>query len=363
MEEFNLNKSSNNQSFVTLVSKAITKIEDKDNLAHQSDGNPETLDSFNTLVSGISKWHPLFLPIYLGNTKLFDRIKEMTKSNHFDYDISPLNLAIAFPNKTEIVRHILEKCNTDPAIRDGLGKNALEMAAMHSDNTELLDLILKHENVKIDGRDESGRTALHLAAASSNVVAARHLIRRGAKPNLLDSHGLSPLHVAALCAEDINLVDVFLKNKQVDVNSLDKKGQNALCYAECNQHGLTKDIVNRLKEYGLITESRDSNNSSVLDLVTQCCNKDKRLSLLPVRRESDGSERKKQFDYSLYTTPQPKGSPSKSSSKRISYIILILSSFLVIFFLQTIFDMKRPVNDATTTFLLLLSNRQPKCYP
>jgi hypothetical protein len=64
MEEFNLSKSSNNQSFVTLVSKAITKIGDKDNLAHQSDGNPETLDSFNTLVSGISKWHPLFLPIY-----------------------------------------------------------------------------------------------------------------------------------------------------------------------------------------------------------------------------------------------------------------------------------------------------------
>jgi hypothetical protein len=253
MQEFNLNRYSNSQSFVTLVSKSLTV---RDNKKHQSDG---TLDLISTLASGICNWHPLFLPIYLGNTNLYDRINKVTMCDNFNHKVSPLNLAIALHCETKMIRHILEK--DDPTIRDVSGKNALEMAAIYAENTQVLDLLLKNYKVEIDGRDESGRTALHFAAASSNVVAAGNLIEMEANPNLPDSHGRCPLHLAAFFAKDIDIVEVFLNDKRVQINSLDNDGRNALDYARRNRHGPTEKIVNRLKENGIADERKRSTSS------------------------------------------------------------------------------------------------------
>lgn len=269
MEELNYqNKSSNSQSFVTLVSEALTVRDNKGNFTQQSD---ETLDLISTLVSGICNWHPLYLPIYLGNTNLFGRIKELTMCGNLNHKVSPLNLAIALHCETKMIRHILEKDKADPTIREVSGKNALEMAAIYAENTQVLDLLLRHENVKIDGRDQFERTALHFAAASPNVVAAGNLIKMGANPNLLDSHGRCPLHLAAFFAKDIDIVEVLLNDKRVQINSLDNDGRNALYYARRNRHGLTKKIVNRLKENGIADERKrsTSNKAPPLEVAIQ----------------------------------------------------------------------------------------------
>jgi ankyrin repeat protein len=72
------------------------------------------------------------------------------------------------------------------------------------------------------------------------------LIKRGADPGRKDKFGRTPFHYAASYAKDINIIDVLVNNKQVDVNALDYSGLRALSYAKCNQHGLTSDIVQRL---------------------------------------------------------------------------------------------------------------------
>jgi ankyrin repeat protein len=146
------------------------------NASHLTKESDVKIDFINSLSSSISKWHPLFLAICLGNTKLFDEIQKKTTFDNSKNELTLLNLAIALPNQTEMIKHLLEKKDADPTLRDGLGRNALEMAAIHADNAEIIDLLVKHKQVNIDGCDKSGKTALHFAAASSNVVAARRLI-------------------------------------------------------------------------------------------------------------------------------------------------------------------------------------------
>jgi ankyrin repeat protein len=109
----------------------------------------------------------------------------------------------------KMVRHLMENYNVDPTVRDGLGRNALEMAAMHSDNTEVLNLLLRHTNVEIDGCDDYGTTALHFAAHSSNVVTARHLIKMVTTPNLFNNDGHSPLHSAAHYSDDTEMTEMI----------------------------------------------------------------------------------------------------------------------------------------------------------
>jgi ankyrin repeat protein len=85
-----------------------------------------------------------------------------------------------------------------------------------------------------------------MAAIASNDITAKHLMKRGADPNVKDKFGRTPFHCAVVWAKDMDIVDVFLNNKQVDVNSLDIDERNVFYYAECNEHGLTEEIIDRL---------------------------------------------------------------------------------------------------------------------
>jgi len=58
----------------------------------------------------------------------------------------------------------------------------------------------------IDHRDGFTTTQLHKAAVQHDIAVVKYLIRKGAKPDALDSMGMTPLHRAAYSNKDLRVV-------------------------------------------------------------------------------------------------------------------------------------------------------------
>jgi ankyrin repeat protein len=83
---------------------------------------------------------------------------------------------------------------------------------------------------------------------ASNVTTTRHLLAKGADINRRDKDGLTPFLLAAKFAKNMELIDLFLDNKKVDLHYCDELGQNVIAYAEKNTYGLRQEIIDRVKE-------------------------------------------------------------------------------------------------------------------
>jgi ankyrin repeat protein len=186
------------------------------------------------------------------------------------FERSALHFAAISPH-VDVAKHLINT-GEKPNSLDSNGLTPLHLAAYHSDDTEMIDLLLEAQkqsqgDERIDNLNKhDGITALHSAAIASNEITAKHLIERGADPNRKDKFGRTPLHLAALFAKNTKIIDVFLNNKQVDVNSLDYSGQNALNYAQRNQYGQTQKILSRMKGIGSMNRG---NNTTALNLAIQ----------------------------------------------------------------------------------------------
>jgi ankyrin repeat protein len=357
-------------------------------------GNPLLLD-FNNMFTSIPLWHPLCLLVFLGNFKqdfkLFDSIKKTTKFKHFNNKLNPLNFSMILPldklkmaairaDKTEIfdflfqlkkvkiggcdrfgrtclhfaaassnvvaARHLINR-GANPNLPDNNGLTPLHLAAYHSDDTEMIDLLLEAQkkNQGETGVDKLGNrvgmTALHNAAIASNEITAKRLIERGADLNGKDKLGRTPLHYAAFFAKNMDIIDVFLNDKHVRINSLDNDGRNALYYAEYNQHGLTKEIVNRLKEKEVTNRSDYRNTVAAGSLATQHSKEEKIKTFLSEKIKNafvKGIERVN--NEAIYTAAKSRGPQFKSEFKNghifsdlFVKCLIIFLNFFVIFIL------------------------------
>ena len=81
---------------------------------------------------------------------------------------------------------------------DEYGRIPLHYAAIDGDFEALVRLL--ESGSSIDAQDDNGWTALHFAAQGGHSKLADELLRRGANPNLLNSHGNSPLWVGIMNA-------------------------------------------------------------------------------------------------------------------------------------------------------------------
>jgi hypothetical protein len=54
--------------------------------------------------------------------------------------------------------------------------------------------------------------------------------------------------VAVKFAKDMELIDLFLNNKKINLQIRDKFGQNVIAYVQKNSYGLQRKAIHRLKE-------------------------------------------------------------------------------------------------------------------
>jgi ankyrin repeat protein len=184
---------------------------------------------------------------------------EKVNINHRDkVGMTALHHAIMTEN-VEMVRYLLKR-KADHTIRGSNGITPFHLASAVLTDTDVLGLMLENKNVDINGAPH----ALHLAIMQSNVTTTRFLLSNGADPNVADEDGVTPLHVAAKYAKDMDIVRLLLDHPDVDVNYLDNMGKNALRYgmhySMDNKQGVGKAIFNLLKETTVLRKAEGSNH-------------------------------------------------------------------------------------------------------
>ncbi|XP_023314473.1 ankyrin-1-like [Trichogramma pretiosum] len=145
---------------------------------------------------------------------------------------TPLHYALWHNKNTNIVESLLRRgANPNLASREGL-------TALHYvhdiENAEMLFRIAYEldQPLLVNAGDKDGFRPLHHAVLIRNKEVAKLLLRKGAKPNLANKYGVTPLHMIW----DDNFTETFLTinedlNLQVEIDAQDIHGFTPLHYA------------------------------------------------------------------------------------------------------------------------------------
>ena len=98
------------------------------------------------------------------------------------------------------VRKLIETGVDISQAKWGRKANALHVASRYAKTTELIDVILETGQFDINGVDNDGETPLHYAINGRNnpITIARHLIQKGADPEIANKNGITPLQFESL---------------------------------------------------------------------------------------------------------------------------------------------------------------------
>ncbi|XP_014233513.2 ankyrin-3-like [Trichogramma pretiosum] len=177
-------------------------------------------------------------PLHLLLATLIDSETIIARNNtlqDYNYRVDTPSLLVLQNKKKNAVELLLRR-GADP----NLASKELGVTPLHfictDDLAEMLFEICdeKHQIVKVDARDYEGWTPLHEAIANDNINLVEILLRRGARPNIVDKQGSTPLHYS--CKRDINNENMAKmifqicdeKHQMVQVDAQDNEGRTPL---------------------------------------------------------------------------------------------------------------------------------------
>jgi uncharacterized protein len=110
-----------------------------------------------------------------------------------------------------------------------MDRNALHYAIIDHKTDKAKQLILSG-NIDLNAQDKNGYTALHFAAQYKNVDIARLLIEKGAKPDLIDDWGNTPLWRALGPSEDNAQLINLLISSGIDPTTENESGVSVISH-------------------------------------------------------------------------------------------------------------------------------------
>lgn len=165
--------------------------------------------------------------------------------NHFEYDITPLMLAV-FTKRLDVAEELIAQ-GADVMATTRRGRTALHIA-VRCNNLSAIDLLVPKMDLKSNKLfDSSGNTPMHIATEHNLKHALLRLLANGFDVNVRDKYeNCTPLHVAAMKSHFSTFR--ILINHNADVGAEDINGDTPLAYALTSPTSIDK--VRRLLELG-----------------------------------------------------------------------------------------------------------------
>lgn len=187
------------------------------------------------------------------------------------YQRTPLHVASEY-GSFEIVRLLLDH-GTDANMEDDSGETALHKVSCGKYKSQggvhVVRLLLDHGGVDVNRQNKKHRTPLHLASYFGMLEIARLLLQSGAKVNVVDDQGDTPLHDVSCGKNDseeagISVARLLLKHG-ADVNARSKGQRTPLHRA--SYHGKL-EVAQLLLDHGARVDTEDDDSFTPLHCVS-----------------------------------------------------------------------------------------------
>ena len=201
---------------------------------------------------------------------------------HDGSETSPLCLSIIC-GELEIAKRLI-KLGVDVNFTEGHGGTALQHAAscLPPDSVELITLLVQ-AGADINASDDDWKTSLHSTVQFNLPQNVETLLEHGAKVNIMDKSGYSPLHLALFMSngdrtEIINILlrydaDTYVVNKGLVTSSRPHSGKDALQMAELA--GREYEAKPYRKAYaGIIRHHREQKERLAMNLTSNTADND-----------------------------------------------------------------------------------------
>lgn len=135
---------------------------------------------------------------------------------------------------------------------------------------EVIKFLLDQKGINVNKPTHDDRTYLFWASNKGNVEAVKYLIDKGAKVNIEDSHGMTPISFAASAGQpDPQLYDALI-NAGADVKQKNQEGADLLLLAIANDKDLA--LTNYFISKGLSLNDKDAAGNTAFNYVAKTGN-------------------------------------------------------------------------------------------
>lgn len=170
----------------------------------------------------------------------------------------------------EAVKAEITKGN-DPAEQNAMAMDPVVTAINAGAPDESIIYLLEQKGNNVDKLTHDSRTYIFWAALKGNVAVMQYLIKKGAKVNIEDSHGMSPFNFAASAGQqNTKVYDLLLQNGQNVKTDLTEDGANALLLGVANDTDFK--LTTYFQSKGLSIKSKDANGNTAFDYAARAGN-------------------------------------------------------------------------------------------